>query len=66
VSSDPTFGRVADNPIKVGGGAAYAAARERRYLDALRSPSGEPIAFKRLGSAMGPRRTAPSSSTNTR
>lgn len=59
VSTDPTFGREARNPIKVGGGAMYAAARERRYLDALRSPSGQPIAYRRTGSTMA----EPNSST---
>ena len=51
VSTDPTFGHERTNPITVGGGAMYAAARERRYLDALRSPSGEPIAYRRTGSS---------------
>ena len=50
VASDAAFGRTPDSPIKVGGGAAYAGARERRYLDALRAPTGEPVAYKRLGS----------------
>lgn len=34
----------------MGGGALYAAARERRYLDALRGPMGETLQYKRSGS----------------
>jgi hypothetical protein len=50
VSDDPTYGATADNPVKVGGGAMYVAARSKQFLHALRGPSGEGLHFKRLGS----------------
>lgn len=48
-SDDPSFGSK-DNPIKTGGGDMYMAARQVRYLSALRGPAGEGIHFKRNGS----------------
>lgn len=50
VSKDPTYGLTPANPVQVGGGAMYVAARERRYMDALRGPEGQAIRYKRLGS----------------
>jgi hypothetical protein len=50
VADEPEFGTVMANAIQVGGGAMYAGARERRYLDALRGPAGEPLQYKRTGS----------------
>src|SRR5215510_10058852 len=50
VSDDPAFATTKDHAAQVGGGAMYAAARERRYLDALRGPNGEPLTYKRRGS----------------
>jgi len=50
VSDDPAFATTKDHAAQVGGGAMYAAARERRYLDALRGPAGEPVQYKRRGS----------------
>jgi hypothetical protein len=50
VSDDPTFATTKEHAAQVGGGAMYAAARERRYLDALRGPGGEPIQYRRRGS----------------
>lgn len=50
VSTDPEFGYRPDKAIRVGGGAAYVAAREQRYLQGLRGPNGQPISFKRSGS----------------
>jgi len=50
VSSDPAFATTKEHAAQVGGGAMYAAAREHRYLDALRGPGGEPIEYKRRGS----------------
>jgi hypothetical protein len=50
VSADPEFATTKEHAAQVGGGAMYAAARERRYLDALRGPGGEPIQYKRRGS----------------
>jgi hypothetical protein len=54
ISSDAAYGTSSANPIKVGGGAAYAGAREVRYLSALRGPSGQGLHFKRSGSSRGP------------
>src|SRR5215510_7003811 len=49
VSDDPAFATTKDHAAQVGGGAMYAASRERRYLDALRGPAGEPLQYKRRG-----------------
>jgi len=49
-SEDPTYAYTTQNPAQVGGGAMYVAARERRYMDALRGPNGQVITYKRLGS----------------
>jgi hypothetical protein len=50
VADEPEFGTVMTHAIQVGGGAMYAGARERRYLDALRGPAGQPLQYKRTGS----------------
>src|SRR4051812_29142261 len=50
VSDDGAFATTKDRAAQVGGGAMYAAARERRYLDSLRGPGGEPVEYKRRGS----------------
>ena len=52
ISPDAEFGRLLKKPIRVGGGAAYAGARERRYLDGLRGPAGEVLTYSRNGSTM--------------
>jgi hypothetical protein len=52
VSTDAAFAFTKEHAAQVGGGAMYAAARERRYLDALRGPGGEPIEYKRRGSLL--------------
>ena len=49
-ADEPGFATTRENPGQVGGGAMYAAARERRYLDALRGPMGETLQYKRTGS----------------
>src|SRR6476646_6277691 len=54
VSDEPVFATTKDHAVQVGGGAMYVAARERRYLDALRGPTGEPLTYKRIGSLLGP------------
>jgi hypothetical protein len=54
ISTDETFGLSINNPIKTGGGAMYAGAREVRYLVALRGPAGEGTHFKRGGSTKAP------------
>lgn len=50
VAEDPAFATTKDHAAQVGGGAMYAASRERRYLDALRGPGGEPLQYRRRGS----------------
>ena len=47
-ADDVSFGTT-NNPIKTGGGDLYMAARQVRYLTALRGPAGEGIHFKRSG-----------------
>ena len=49
ISDEPGYATTRDHAIQVGGGAVYVAARERRYLDALRGPMGEPLTYKRTG-----------------
>jgi hypothetical protein len=50
MSEDTDFATTKAGAVQVGGGAMYASARERRYLDALRGPLGEPLQYKRTGS----------------
>ena len=52
-ATDDTFAITPDNPIPVGGGPMYFAARERRYLEALRGPQGQPLKYRRVGSSKG-------------
>ena len=54
VSTDPTYGLSVERAVPVGGGAMYAAAREHRYLDALRGPKGDVVRYTRNGSTMPP------------
>jgi hypothetical protein len=49
-AAESEFGVAKEQSIQVGGGAMYAAARERRYLDALRGPMGETVQYRRTGS----------------
>lgn len=49
-ADEPEFAVTKDKPVQVGGGAMFAAARERRYLDALRGPMGETVQYRRTGS----------------
>ena len=49
VADEPEFATSKDHPVQVGGGALTIAARERRYLDALRGPEGQPVQYKRVG-----------------
>jgi hypothetical protein len=49
-ADEPEFAFAQDKPVRVGGGAMYAASRERRYLDALRGPAGETVQYRRTGS----------------
>ena len=57
MSQDPTYAYTRENPVRIGGGAFTVAARERRYLDALRGPEGQELSYRRGGSSMGPDET---------
>lgn len=48
-ADDPTYAYTPGRAVQVGGGAMFVASRERRYLDALRGPGGEPVRYKRTG-----------------
>jgi hypothetical protein len=43
ISTDPEFGKTVEKAVPIGGGAAVIAGRQRRYLDALRGPQGQPL-----------------------
>ncbi len=49
-ATDPEYGLVVHKAVQIGGGALYMAARERRYLDSLKGPGGEPLTYNRRGS----------------
>jgi hypothetical protein len=51
VADDAEFATTKTQAVQVGGGAMYVAARERRYLDTLRGPAGQPVQYKRTGTA---------------
>lgn len=57
VADDATYGFSIENPVQVGGGAMNGPARERRYLQSLRGPTGETLTFKRQGSMQAPDKT---------
>lgn len=57
VSDDSTFAYTRENPVRIGGGARVVAAREQRYMDALRGPGGEELTYTRRGSGPGPDET---------
>lgn len=44
------YGYGRGNPIRVGGGVESGSENQRRYLDALRGPQGQPVRYQRLGS----------------
>ena len=53
ISTDETYGLTAANPVKTGGGDQTMAARQVRFLSALRGTAGEGTHFKRGGSLKG-------------
>ena len=57
VSDDPAYGVTPGHPVQVGGGAMFVASREKRYMDALRGPAGEPVRYRRLNTAPSPHGT---------
>jgi hypothetical protein len=54
VSTDPKFAFTPEQAVRVGGGAMYVAARERRYIESLRGPAGQTLTARRLGQARAP------------
>jgi hypothetical protein len=51
VSTDPTYGFSEKNPVEVGGvDKGEGPLNERRFLNALAGPNGEPISYYRAGS----------------
>ena len=49
-TADPTYGFTASNPVRVGGFRSVGSLSERRFLNALWGPEGQPIEYERLGS----------------
>lgn len=47
VATDPTYGLVQDNPVKVGG---FSESNEAEFLNGLRGPEGQPVEYERVGS----------------
>lgn len=54
VSVDATYGYSRENPIKVGGLQVVGPSRQRRFLQSLAGPAGQPITFRRVGSVAPP------------
>ena len=50
IARDKTYGYTEKNPIMVGGGLSEGALNQRRFLNALLGPNGEPVIYQRLGS----------------
>lgn len=53
-SPDPDYARTPANPAKVGGSPLFGAARQRRYLESLKGPDGEPVSFTRSSAVPSP------------
>jgi hypothetical protein len=56
VSDDQQYAFTKEKPVQVGGGKMDGAVRQRRYLESLRGPGGQPVHFKRAGTIFGPDR----------
>lgn len=54
VATDEQYGYSKERPVQVGGSPVFGAARQRKYLDALRGPEGQKLQYKRLGSSGAP------------
>jgi hypothetical protein len=48
-ATDPDYALTPQTAVRIGGGAMYVAARERRYLEGLRGPDGQPLRAQRRG-----------------
>jgi hypothetical protein len=53
-AGDPEYGLVANKAVAIGGGPMYMAARQRRYLNALRGPQGQTVTIGDRGSLLLP------------
>ena len=54
VAEDAAYAYTREQPVQVGGSPMYGAARQRRYLEALRGPAGQRIDYKRRGQDRAP------------
>ena len=54
IAQDEAYAYTREQPVQVGGSPMYGAARQRRYLDALRGPEGQPVTYRRLGQDRAP------------
>ncbi|HEX8505204.1 MAG TPA: hypothetical protein VF630_07545 [Hymenobacter sp.] len=50
VSADETYGYTAKNPVRVGGSRTAGVRNQLRYLNALKGPQGQAVAFERQAS----------------
>jgi len=54
VAEDDQYAFTMEHPVQVGGGMMFGDARQRRYIGALRSPSGQPFHIDSIGETQGP------------
>lgn len=54
VAEDEKYAYSVEHPVQVGGSPVFGAARERRYLDALRGLEGQAVQYTRVGQAHAP------------
>jgi hypothetical protein len=54
VADDEKYAYSTEHAVQVGGSPVFGAARQRRYLDALRGLEGQPVQYKRIGQAHAP------------
>ena len=54
IAEDEQYAYTREQPVQVGGSPLFGAARQRRYLDALRGPDGQRVQYKRRGQDRAP------------
>jgi hypothetical protein len=54
VATDPEYGRTPAKAVEVGGSPLFGGARQKRYLDSLRGPAGQPVTYTRLPAVDAP------------
>lgn len=54
IATEADYARTPGNPVRVGGSPLYGGARQRRYLESLRGPDGQPVKFTRLPAVDAP------------